>query len=42
MGEWLNPSDCKSDARKGYAGSNPAPSMYVKLKAYTKLKYIFV
>ena len=25
MGEWLNPSDCKSD-RLAYAGSNPAPS----------------
>ena len=26
MGEWLIPTDCKSVARKGYAGSNPAPS----------------
>ena len=42
MGEWLNPSDCKSDARKGYAGSNPAPSMYIKLKACTKLNFIRV
>ena len=25
VGEWLKPSDCKSDA-DGYAGSNPAPS----------------
>ena len=26
VGEWLIPADCKSAARKGYAGSNPAPS----------------
>ena len=26
VGEWLKPPDCKSGARKGYAGSNPAPS----------------
>ena len=26
VGEWLIPPDCKSGARKGYAGSNPAPS----------------
>jgi hypothetical protein len=25
VGEWLNPSDCKSDA-SGYTGSNPVPS----------------
>lgn len=25
VGEWLKPSDCKSDA-DGFAGSNPAPS----------------
>ena len=26
LGEWLNPPDCKSGARKGYVGSNPTPS----------------
>ena len=26
VGEWLKPPDCKSGVRKGFAGSNPAPS----------------
>ena len=26
VGEWFKPPDCKSGARKGFAGSNPAPS----------------
>ena len=26
VGEWLIPPDCKSGARKGFVGSNPAPS----------------
>ena len=29
LGEWLNPPDCKSGARKGYVGSNPTPSTIV-------------
>ena len=28
--EWLIGADCKSAARKGYAGSNPAPSTWFK------------
>ena len=30
VGEWLKPPDCKSGVRKGFAGSNPAPSTIKK------------
>ncbi len=32
--EWLIGADCKSAARKGYAGSNPAPCTTVKPAAW--------
>ncbi len=31
VGERLIPTDCKSVAWKGYAGSNPAPSIIVEI-----------
>ena len=36
LGEWLNPPDCKSGARKGYVGSNPTPSTLWTLKLIPK------
>ena len=34
VGEWFKPPDCKSGARKGFAGSNPAPST---ISAYSNI-----
>lgn len=32
VAEWSIASDCKSDARTGYIGSNPVPSTQYQLK----------
>ena len=37
VGEWFKPPDCKSGARKGFAGSNPAPST---ISAYSNIPTI--
>ena len=39
LGEWLNPPDCKSGARKGYVGSNPTPSTIGSCPFLSDLKY---